>query len=143
MKTTIKFLLAIILLTGCTAQWHLKRAIAKDPTIVKERIVERWDTVRVPPITIVDSIPVPINDGDSSVIDNDTVRVVITKYKDKFVVKTEVKERVVPHYVRVECPPQIDVKPSWFQKAKDITLYLLLVLLAIFMVVRYLHKWQR
>lgn len=143
MNTVIKFTLGILLLTGCSAQWHLKRAIAKDPSIVKERIVERWDTVRVPPITTVDSIPVPISDGDSSVIDNDTVRVVITKYKDKFVVKTEVKERLVPQYIRVECPPQIDVKPSWFQKAKDITLYLLLVLLAIFIVVRYLYKWPR
>ncbi len=143
MKTALKFFLGILLLTSCSAQWHLKKAIAKDPSIVKEKIVERWDTVRVPPITIVDSIPVPINDGDSSVIDNDTVRIVITKYNDKFVVKTEVKERVVPHYVRVECPPQIEMKPSKFQRVKDITLYLLLVLLVIFIVVRYFYKWPR
>ena len=99
MKTALKFFLGTLLLTSCSAQWHLKKAIAKDPSIVKEKIVERWDTVRVPPITIVDSILVPINDGDSSVIDNDTVRIVITKYNDKFVVKTEVKERAVPHYI--------------------------------------------
>ena len=98
--------------------------------------------MKVPPIRIVDTVGIPMEE-DSSVIDNDTVRVVITRYNDKFVVKTEVKERVVPHYVRVECPPQVAVKPSWFQRAKDITLYLLLVLLAIFMVVRYLTQWRR
>ena len=104
--------------------------------------MERWDTVKVPPMRIVDTLEIP-SEGDSSVIYNDTVRVVITRYKDKFVVKTEVKERVVPHYVRVECPPQVDVKPSWFQRTKDVTLYLLLVLLAIFMVVRHLTQWRR
>jgi len=71
------------------------------------------------------------------------VRIVITKYNDKFVVKTEVKERAVPHYIRVECPPQIETKPSKFQVVKDITLYLLLVLLVIFIVVRYFYKWPR
>lgn len=142
MKAITASLLGTLLLTGCSAQWHLKRAIAKDPSVITERIVERWDTIKVPPIRIVDTLEIP-SDGDSSVIDNDTVRVVITRYKDKFVVKTEVKERLVPHYVRVECPPQLNVKPSWFQRAKDITLYLLLVILAIFMVVRYLTKWRR
>ena len=142
MRAITASLLGTLLLTGCSAQWHLKRAIAKDPSIITERIVERWDTVKVPPIRIVDTLEIPA-EGDSSMMDNDTVRVVITRYKDKFVVKTEVKERVVPHYVRVECPPQVDVKPSWFQRAKDVTLYLLLVLLAIFMVVRYLTQWRR
>lgn len=104
--------------------------------------MERWDTVKVPPIHIVDTLEIPM-EGDSSVIDNDTVRVVITRYKDKFIVKTDVKERVVPHYIRVQCPPQIEVKPSWFQRAKDITLYILLVLIAIFMVIRYLVRWPR
>lgn len=142
MKAITASLLGTLLLTGCSAQWHLKRAIAKDPSIITERIVERWDTVKVPPIRIVDTLEIPL-EGDSSVIDNDTVRVVITRYKDRFVVKTEVKERIVPQYIRVECPPQVDVKPSWFQRAKDVTLYLLLVLLAIFMVVRYLTQWRR
>lgn len=142
MRAITASLLGTLLLTGCSAQWHLKRAIAKDPSVITERIVERWDTVKVPPIRIVDTLEIP-SEGDSSVIDNDTVRVVITRYKDKFVVKTEVKERVVPHYVRVECPPQLNVKPTWFQRAKDITLYLLLVLLAIFIVVRYLTQWRR
>lgn len=142
MRAITASLLVTLLLTGCSAQWHLKRAIAKDPSIITERIVERWDTVKVPPMRIVDTLEIP-SEGDSSVIYNDTVRVVITRYKDKFVVKTEVKERVVPHYVRVECPPQVDVKPSWFQRTKDVTLYLLLVLLAIFMVVRHLTQWRR
>jgi hypothetical protein len=142
MKALTASLLGTLLLTGCSAQWHLKRAIAKDPSIITERIVERWDTIKIPPIRIVDTVGIPV-EGDSSVIDNDSVRVVITRYKDKLVVKTEVKERVVPHYVRVECPPQLNVKPSWFQRAKDITLYLLLVLVIIFIVIRYLVKWQR
>lgn len=142
MKAITASLLGTLLLTGCSAQWHLKRAIAKDPSIVKERIVERWDTVKVPPIHIVDTLEIPM-EGDSAVIDNDTVRVVITRYKDKFIVKTDVKERIVPYYVRIECPPQIEVKPSWIQKAKDITLYILLVLIAIFIVIRYLVRWPR
>lgn len=35
-----------LLLSSCSAQWHLKRAIAKDPTIVQDTIVQ-WDTTIV------------------------------------------------------------------------------------------------
>jgi hypothetical protein len=78
----ISILLAAGLLTGCSATWHLNQAAKKDPSILKPTVVTIWDTIVTPPVYLVDTVSVP-TEGDSSVIENDTVRIVITKYQDK------------------------------------------------------------
>jgi hypothetical protein len=75
----ISILLAAGLLTGCSATWHLNQAAKKDPSILKPTVVTIWDTIVTPPVYLVDTVSVP-TEGDSSVIENDTVRIVITKY---------------------------------------------------------------
>lgn len=42
----MKYLLIIILFSSCTAQWHLKKAIKKDPSIVKVDTLTVIDTVQ-------------------------------------------------------------------------------------------------
>jgi len=134
----ISILLLTGLFTGCSATWHLDRAIKKDPSILKPTVVTIWDTIVTPPVYLTDTVAVP-SDSDSSVIDNDTVRIVITKYQDKLVVKTKVKEVTVPVSVQAECPPQI-VKPETFtSKVKD---YLLLFLAAALVVVMFLYRFK-
>jgi hypothetical protein len=134
----ISILLLTGFLTGCSATWHLKQAAKKDPSILKPTVVTIWDTIVTPPIYLTDTIAAP-SDGDSSVIDNDTIRIVITKYQDKMIVKTQIKEVTVPVSVQAECPPQL-VQPEGFKsKVKD---YLLLFLAAALAVMMFLYRFK-
>ena len=126
------------LFTGCSATWHLNRAIKKDPSILKPTVVTIWDTIVTPPIYLVDTVDLP-SVGDSSVIENDTVRIVITKFQDKLLVKTKVKEVPYPVSVQAECPPQITMPESKYSKYKD---YLLLFLGGALLLMMFLYRFK-
>lgn len=126
------------LLTGCSATWHLNQAVKKDPSILKPTVVTIWDTIVTPPIYLTDTVEVPAA-GDSTIIDNDTVRVVITKYQDKLIVKTQVKEVEVPVSVQAECPPQLVQPETKGSKIKD---FLLLFLAACLAVMMFLYRFK-
>jgi hypothetical protein len=135
---SISILLLTGLFSGCSASWHLNQAVKKDPSILKPTVVTIWDTIMTPPIYLVDTVKVPTV-GDSSVIDNDTVRIVITKVQDKLVVKTQIKEIEVPVSVQAECPPQLIQPDRKIQKVKD---YLLLFLAASLLVMMFLYRFK-
>lgn len=126
------------LLTGCSATWHLNQAAKKDPSILKPTVVTIWDTIVTPPVYLVDTVSVP-TEGDSSVIDNDTVRIVITKYKDKMIVKTQVKEVPYPVSVQAECPPQLVQPETKASKVKD---FLLLFLTGALLVMMFVYRFK-
>jgi hypothetical protein len=128
------------LLSGCSAGWHLKKAVQKDPSILKPTVVTIWDTIVTPPVYLVDTVGIP-EVGDSSVIDNDTVRVVITKFQDKIIVKTKVKEIEVPREVQVECPPQVIQESGGMSgKVKNYLLVFLSLALALMM---FIYRFTR
>ena len=131
-------LVVAALLSGCSATYHLNKAVKKDPSILKPTIVTVWDTIITPPVYMVDTIGV-IAEGDSSVIDNDTVKIVITKYKDKMIVKTQIKEVPYAVSVQAECPPQLVQPESKTGKVKD---YLLLFLAAALVVMMFLYRFR-
>jgi PBP1b-binding outer membrane lipoprotein LpoB len=136
-----KYLSALVvaaLLSGCSATYHLNKAVKKDPSILKPTIVTVWDTIITPPVYMVDTIGV-IAEGDSSVIDNDTVKIVITKYQDKMIVKTQIKEVPYAVSVQAECPPQLVQPESKTGKVKD---YLLLFLAAALVVMMFLYRFR-
>jgi hypothetical protein len=134
----ISTLLAAGLLTGCSATWHLKQAAKKDPSILKPTVVTIWDTIVTPPVYLVDTVSVPTS-GDSSVIENDTVRIVITKYQDKMIVKTQVKEVPYPVSVQAECPPQLVQPETKAAKLKD---FLLLFLAGALVLMMFLYRFK-
>ena len=134
----ISTLLVAGLLTGCSATWHLNQAAKKDPSILKPTVVTIWDTIVTPPVYLVDTVSVP-TEGDSSVIDNDTVRIVITKYQDKMIVKTQVKEVPYPVSVQAECPPQL-VQPE--RKTEKVKNYLLLFLGGALVLMMFLYRFK-
>lgn len=131
--------LSVLLLSGCSAGWHLKTAVRKDPSILKPTVVTIWDTIVTPPIYLTDTVSVP-TDADSSVIENDTVRIVITKYQDKLIVKTQVKEIEVPVSVQAECPPQIVMPETGMDKVKN---YLIALLAFGLTVMMFLYRFTR
>jgi hypothetical protein len=137
----MKYILILSLtgfLTGCSATWHLNQAVKKDPSILKPTVVTIWDTIVTPPIYLTDTVEVP-SDADSSVIDNDTVRIVITKYQDKLIVKTQVKEVPYPVSVQAECPPQLVQPETKAAKLKD---FLLLFLAGALVLMMFLYRFK-
>jgi hypothetical protein len=134
----ISILLLTGLLTGCGATWHLNQAVKKDPSILKPTVVTIWDTIVTPPVYLVDTVSVPTA-GDSSVIENDTVRIVITKYQDKMIVKTQVKEVPYPVSVQAECPPQLVQPETKAAKLKD---FLLLFLAGALVLMMFLYRFK-
>jgi PBP1b-binding outer membrane lipoprotein LpoB len=138
MTKYLSTLVVAALLSGCSATYHLNKAVKKDPSILNPTIVTVWDTIITPPVYMVDTVEV-IAEGDSSVIDNDTVKIVITKYQDKMIVKTLIKEVPYAVSVQAECPPQLVQPESKTGKVKD---YLLLFLAAALVVMMFLYRFR-
>ena len=87
------FILAIVL-SGCSAQWHIKRAIAKDPSILTEKIVTIIDTIIVKEgFQRIDTFVT--SEIDTFLIHEKGVNVHITRFKDRIIVKTEVKNDTI------------------------------------------------
>lgn len=105
---------------------------------MKPTVVTIWDTIVTPPVYLVDTVAVP-SAGDSTVIDNDTVRVVITKFQDKLIVKTQVKEVPYPVKVEAECPPQLVQPETKGSKIKD---FLLLFLAGALVLMMFLYRFK-
>lgn len=45
-----------LLLSGCSAQWHLRKAVKKDPFILKKDTLVMVDTVVTPPVELKDTV---------------------------------------------------------------------------------------
>jgi hypothetical protein len=131
-------LVVAALLSGCSATYHLNKAVKKDPSILKPVTITVWDTIITPPVYLVDTVAV-LDNGDSAVIENDTIKIVITKYQDKMIVKTLIKEVPYAVSVQAECPPQLVQPESKMGKVKD---YLLLFLAAALVVMMFLYRFR-
>lgn len=100
-----------LLLQGCGAQWHLKRAIAKDPTIVQER-KEIIDTVVITEERAVRDTII-LERIDTTIIERNGVRVKIKRIHDTIQIQAEclpdtiriIKEISVPELIYKEKKP--------------------------------------
>ena len=133
----------ILLMSSCSAQWHLKKAVQKDPTILKERVITIVDTVVTPPIVVVDTIS--LTGTDSVVIKNDTVSITITKYQDRWIVKTKVEPMEIVREVKVEVPVvQYVERISIFWKTGMLIALLILLYIAIRLIIKtFIPEWLR
>lgn len=117
-----------LLLQSCGAQWHLKRAIAKDPTIVQER-TERIDTVVITEEKAIRDTIV-LKTIDTTTIERNGVRIQIKRIHDTIQVEAQclpdtiriVKEISVPSVVYKE-------KKTTFGLVKLITILVILLIL--------------
>jgi len=117
-----------LLLQSCGAQWHLKRAIAKDPTIVQER-TEKLDTVVITQEKLVRDTIV-LKRIDTTTIERNGVRIKIRRIHDTIQVQAEclsdtiriVKEIKVPKIVYKE-------KKTTFGLVKLIIILVILLIL--------------
>lgn len=94
-----------LLLQSCGAQWHLKRAIAKDPTIAQERSI-KLDTVIVTENKVIRDT-ITLERIDTTIIERNGVRIELKRIHDTIQIEAEclpdtirlVKEISVPKIV--------------------------------------------
>jgi hypothetical protein len=72
-----RLFILFILLSSCSAEWHLKKALKKDPEIVGAKMFNIYDTLWTNSIKFKDSVNIDFK--DSLIITNDTVQVKLYK----------------------------------------------------------------
>lgn len=73
-------LLFIVLLSSCSAEWHIRRAIKKNPRILRADTIQVHDTLYVPQVhydTTIISKPI-----DTVLIEKERLRIKITRHYD-------------------------------------------------------------
>ena len=121
-------LVLICLTTGCSTQWHLKRAIKKDPTILVQDTVIVKDTVVTDPTVVLDTVT--ISKVDTIEIVKNNFRVKIMRSFDTLIIDGGCDADTVVRTVRVDVP-QIVFSESRLQRVQRYTFWGLLSLLLI------------
>jgi hypothetical protein len=127
---------AVAVMASCSASWHLKRAIAKDPTIVRAQPV-RFDTIVVTKERkLTDTIV--MNDVDTITIERDRVRVRLVRSYDTLMVEGT----CLPDTIKIDVIreiPQVVQPRRWRDR---FNLWLSVVLL-IFSIAFAVSRWRR
>ena len=127
---------AVAVMASCSASWHLKRAIAKDPTIVRAQPV-RFDTIVVTKERkLTDTIV--MNDVDTITIERDRVRVRLVRSYDTLMVEGT----CLPDTIKIDVIreiPQVLQPRRW---RDQFNLWLSVVLL-IFSIAFAASRWRR
>ena len=121
-----------LMLSGCSASWHLKRAIAKDPTIAADTIVRVDTTIVTNERRITDTLVV--NDTIVREIESNGARATIQRIHDTI----RVDIVCPPDTIRVTAEVPVEriiykekkKKRSWLDKVWSISLIVLLISLA-------------
>jgi hypothetical protein len=127
---------AVAVMASCSASWHLKRAIAKDPSIVKPTAV-RFDTIVVTKERKVTDTIV-MNDVDTITIERDRVRVRLVRSYDTLMVEGT----CLPDTIKIDVIreiPQVVQPRRW---RDQFNLWLSVVLL-IFSIAFAASRWRR
>ena len=106
--------ICILCLTSCSANWHLKRAIAKDPSIVQPPEVEIVDTTIVIEEIRAETtfVALPM---DTITIEKERLRIQIKRIHDTLVVDGVCMTDTIRIVEEVELPPVIkyEPRPTW------------------------------
>jgi|TARA_R110000803_G_scaffold24527_5_gene59064 hypothetical protein len=122
-------------LTSCGAQWHLKKAIKKDPSILEVKTVVVTDTIVTAPVSVRDTVT--LQQRDTITITKDRLKVKIVRAFDTIMIDATCESDTIIQVIEVPVPSLV-MKDSdnWYNKVYKFAFYLLLLLL----LVRFLRK---
>ena len=107
-------LICLVALTSCSASFHLRRAIEKDPTIIQPEIVQVVDTVIITPLERTETtfVALPI---DTITIEKERLRIKIRRIHDTLRVEGECRSDTITITETIELPPVIkyEDRPWW------------------------------
>jgi len=127
--------LATLLLTGCSAEWHLSTAVRKNPQLLKPTTMIVTDTVVTEPIAVRDTVT--LSHVDTVEIVKDRFRVKIMRSYDTLIIDGGCDSDTIVRTVRVDVPQLVSIE-SGFQRVQRYTFWglvsLLLIAIAILVV---------
>jgi len=139
MKWAVKLIL-ISLLTSCSAQWHLKKAVQKDPSILEKDTLVVTDTVVSPPVAITDTVIMKQHDTITLVKDRLSVKIV--KVNDTITIDAICDSDTIIRVIEVPYDKIVYVeKEKPLQIIQRYALYLLLVIIGIKVIQRIADKY--
>ena len=138
MKWVVKLTL-LLFLTSCSAQWHLKKAVHKDPLIlVKDTLVVK-DTVVVPPVVITDTVTT--KQHDTILIKKDRLTVKILKVHDTLIIDAKCDSDTIVRTIEIPYDKIVYVeKQSIWDKIKSLAIYIGLAFLAFKIIMKQFDK---
>lgn len=117
-------------LSSCSAQWHLRKAIKKDPSVLSKDTVVVTDTIVTAPVSVRDTIT--LQQRDTITITKDRLKVNIVRSFDTIMVDAICESDTIVQVIEVPVP-SIVMKDSdrWYNKVYKFSFYLLLLLLSV------------
>ena len=129
----------LLLLPGCSAQWHLNKAIRKNPSLLEKEIVSVVDTVIIPSVSIHDTLVFSKIDTVEIVKDNFHVKLV--RVRDSIFIQGGCKTDTLIRTVSIPIERIIyKEKNNWFDKVKLFCFYVILVIIMAALVQRIIKK---
>jgi hypothetical protein len=120
MKWLVKLIL-VLSLTSCSAQWHLRKAVQKDPMILKKDTLVVQDTFVVPPVVLKDTVT--LKQHDTITITKDRMRVKIVKVNDTLIIDAKCDSDTIVRTIEVPYEKIVYVeKATFWDKFKDLIL---------------------
>ena len=133
-------LIIALLLTSCSAQWHLKKAVQKDPLILEKDTLVVTNTVVSPPVAITDTVT--LKQHDTIVIQKDRLKVQLVKVNDTITINAECASDTIVTTIEVPYEKIVYVQQkTLFQKIQGLAFYFFLVLLGLIIVKRLITKY--
>lgn len=129
-KGVAKVLFLSIFFASCSANWHLKQAVKKNPNIITEKVIRQVDT-----LIIRDSVKIEhtftTKSVDTIVIDNEHFKSTIYRYHDTIKLVQILKGDTIKITKKVVVP-QIDTK-QWYE-APDFWVMLFVVIIIVWLI---------
>lgn len=113
----------MLLLSSCSAQWHLKTAIKKDPMILEKDTVVVVDTLVTAPVTVRDTVT--LSNRDTVTITKDKLTVRIVRSFDTIAIEAECASDTIVRTIEVPYEKVVYVQQKTLkQKLQNWALYL-------------------
>lgn len=139
----MKWLVALsltVLLPSCSAQWHLKQAIKKDPSITQVKMMTVTDTVVTDPIVVKDTVT--ISQVDTVEIVKDKFRVKIMRSYDTLIIDGGCDSDTIVNTIQVPVETIVYAEHNTFlYKIQKYGFYLFLLLIFIRVLQRLAEKY--
>ena len=122
---------------SCSAQWHLKTAVRKDPTILVKDTMVVTNTVVSPPVAITDTVT--LKQHDTITLVKDRLKVEIVKVNDTITINAECASDTIVTTIEVPYEKIIYVKEkTLWEKIQGLVLLFALVALVLKLIFKYL-----
>ena len=129
----------ILLLSSCSATWHLNKAVKKDPTILERDTLVVKDTVVLPPVVITDTVTTKLH--DTIVVEKDRLRVRVVKRLDTLIIEGQCASDTIVRTIEIPVEKIVYVEKNNISPAYKFIAFFLMLLFVLGIFKRVIEKW--